>query len=66
VAARLAAAAAQGAAANVLINLPSVGDGRYAGATTAELNGLLRDIGRTLAKVTQRVGHGTLRSPERA
>ena len=64
VAARLAAASARGAAANVLINLPMVGDERYAGATTAELNGLLRDVDRTLAKATQRVGRGTLRSPE--
>lgn len=66
VAARLAAAAARGAAANVFINLPMVGDERYAGATTAELNGLLRDIDRTLAKATQRVGRGTLRAPEEA
>jgi formiminotetrahydrofolate cyclodeaminase len=66
VAARLAAAAAHGAGANVIINLPMVGDERYAGGTRAELNELLRDVDRTLARVAQRVGRGSLRSPERA
>lgn len=65
VAARLSAAAAHGAAANVRINLPSVGDERYAGASKVELNHLLRDVDRTLARVTQHVGSGDLRSPER-
>ncbi len=62
--ARLSAAAAHGAAANVLINLPMVGDERYAGGTRAELNELLRGIDRTLAQVTQEVGRGALRQPE--
>lgn len=66
VAGRLSAAAAHGAAANVIINLPMVGDERYAGGTNAELNELLRDVDRTLARVAQRVGRGDLRSPERA
>ena len=65
VAARLSAAAAHGAAANVRINLPSVGDDRYAGAARVELNHLLRDVDRTLARVTQHVGRGDLRAPER-
>ena len=64
VAGRLSAAAAHGAAANVMINLPMVGDERYAGGTKAELNGLLRDVDRTLAMVAQHVGRGTLRAPE--
>jgi formiminotetrahydrofolate cyclodeaminase len=66
VAARLSAAAAHGASANVMINLPMVGDEQYAGVARAELNDLLRDVDRTLAKVSQRVGRGELRSPERA
>jgi formiminotetrahydrofolate cyclodeaminase len=66
VCARLSAAAAHGAAANVLINLPMVGDERYAGGTRAELNELLRDIDRTLAQVAQHVARGTLRQPESA
>jgi formiminotetrahydrofolate cyclodeaminase len=66
VAGRLSAAAAHGAAANVMINLPMVGDDRYAGAATVELNDLLRDVDRTLARLTQRVGRGDLRTPERA
>jgi len=66
VAARLSAAAARGAAANVLINLPMVGDEGYAGTTTAQLNYLLRDVDRVLATVSEVVGHGGLREPESA
>jgi formiminotetrahydrofolate cyclodeaminase len=65
VAGRMCAAAAHGAAANVMINLPMIGDERYAGGTRAELNSLLRDVDRTEARVAQRVGRGTLRTPER-
>lgn len=66
VGARLCAAAARGAAANVIINLPQVDDERYAGVSTAELNGLLQDIERSVSKVAQRVARGTLRDPEPA
>ena len=66
VGARLSAAAARGAAANVFINLPMVGDERYTGATSAELNGLLSQIERTVASVGQRVVGGGLREPEPA
>jgi methenyltetrahydrofolate cyclohydrolase len=64
VAARLAAAAARGAAANVLINLPHVGDERYAGGVTARVDGLLRRIERDTLHVAQRVARGGLRDPE--
>jgi formiminotetrahydrofolate cyclodeaminase len=66
VAARLAAAAAHGAGANVIINLPMVDDDVYAGVVRAELSALLRDVDRTLAQVSQYVGRGTLRDPEKA
>jgi glutamate formiminotransferase/formiminotetrahydrofolate cyclodeaminase len=64
VAARLAAAAARGAAANVLINLPMVGDESYAGHMTAEVTQLLEDIERSLANTSELVRAGTLREPE--
>lgn len=65
VAGRLSAAAAHGAAANVMINLPMVGDERYAGGTTVEINDLLRDVDRTMATVMEQVGSGALRAAER-
>ena len=64
VAARLSAAAAHAARANVLINLPMVGDERYAATTTATLDGMLDAIDRTAAIVSEIVGSGTLREPE--
>lgn len=66
VAGRLCAAAARGAAANVQINLPMVGDARYTGATVAEINYLLQEVDRTVAEIAQGVGHGGLREPEQA
>ena len=66
VAARICTAAARGAAANVLVNLPQVGDERYAGTITAEIRGLLEDADRGLALVAQRVARGGLREPEPA
>jgi formiminotetrahydrofolate cyclodeaminase len=66
VAAQLCHAAARGAAANVLINLPSVGDARFTGGVTAEIEGLLHRIERGLLQVSQRVARGNLRSPEHA
>jgi formiminotetrahydrofolate cyclodeaminase len=64
VAGRLAAAAARGAAANVMINLPSVGDDRYAGVMTVEITNLIESVDRLTAQVSQRVATGTLREPE--
>lgn len=66
VGARLAAAAARGAAANVMINLPSVGDERFRGWATAQLDGLLETIERDMLSVSQRVARGSLRDPEPA
>jgi formiminotetrahydrofolate cyclodeaminase len=64
VAAQLCNAAARGAAANVLINLPSVGDNRFTGGATAEVETHLHGIERQLLAVSQRVARGTLRNPE--
>jgi glutamate formiminotransferase/formiminotetrahydrofolate cyclodeaminase len=64
VAARLAAAAARGAAANVMINLPMVGDEEYATPTTESVSGLLDSIERNAAMVSEIVGGGELREPE--
>jgi formiminotetrahydrofolate cyclodeaminase len=66
VAARLSAAAAHGAAANVLINLPMVGDEQLAGVMRAELNSILRGVDRVVPQVAQLVARGTLREPEQA
>ena len=49
---------------NVIINLPSVGDNRFAGGATAEVETHLHGIERQLLAVTERVGRGTLRNPE--
>jgi formiminotetrahydrofolate cyclodeaminase len=65
-AARLCSAAARGAGANVLINLPSVGDARFAGVATVELEDLLHRIDRQTLQVSQRVARATLRGPEKA
>ena len=64
VAARLAAAAARGAAANVMINLPMVGDETFRGAAMVEMTKLLEGVDRLAAEVSERVATGTLRQPE--
>jgi formiminotetrahydrofolate cyclodeaminase len=66
VAARLAAAAARGAAANVMINLPMVGDESYTDDTMREADQLLENLERATAAVTERVRAGSLREPEPA
>lgn len=66
VAVRLGAAAARGAASNVLVNLPHVGDQRFVGITTAEVGDLLHEVERIVSQVAQRVARGGLRDPEPA
>lgn len=62
----LVEAAARGAAANVLVNLPSVGDPPFEGATMRELTGHLALIEDLASQVRERVGRGKLRDPEEA
>ena len=64
VAGRLAGAAARGAAANVAINLPSVGDEDYSGPVLFEVTKLINSVDRLNAQISQRVGAGVLREPE--
>ncbi len=64
VAALLAEAAGRGAAANVMVNLPSVGDDAYTGEMTDEVMGLLSVIEEQCARARERVGSGHLREPE--
>jgi formiminotetrahydrofolate cyclodeaminase len=64
VAALLARAAARGAGTNVLVNLPSVGDERFAGVLTAEVGGHLHEIDAAVARINQQVLSHDLRSPE--
>jgi methenyltetrahydrofolate cyclohydrolase len=66
VSARLCSAAARGAEANVLVNLPSVGDARFTGVATAEVEGVIHAMERDALRVSQRVARGSLRSPEQA
>lgn len=63
VAVLLAEAAARGAAANVRINLPSVGDGAYAAATESRVDALLADIVRLARLVNETVASGAARPP---
>jgi methenyltetrahydrofolate cyclohydrolase len=63
VAALLIDAAARGAAENVLINLPSADDEQYAGATTVELQGLLKELQQLVMQV-KAAATNELREPE--
>ena len=64
VAALLLESAARAAAANVRINLGSIGDDSYAGAVTAELDQRLQQIQSTADRARERVAKGVLRHPE--
>lgn len=66
VAALLVDAAGRGAAANVLVNLPSVGDEAFAASATDDVMRYLSVIEDLSAQARERVGSGRLREPESA
>jgi formiminotetrahydrofolate cyclodeaminase len=63
VAALLGEAAGRGAAENVLVNLPSVGDDDYSASTTARVMGLIDDIEDFAAATRAGVSSGDSRDP---
>ena len=63
VASLLAEAAARGAAANVLVNLPSVGDESWAAEMTTQVNDLMARITALAATTRAVVASGELRAP---
>lgn len=63
VASRLAEAAAEGAAANVLINLPSVDDDVFASEMTTRVENLLAEVVSMAARTRAIVASGEARSP---
>ena len=63
VAVLLGDAAAHGAAANVMVNLPAVADGEYERAVTARVQDLLEEIGRLVLETREVVMGGELREP---
>jgi methenyltetrahydrofolate cyclohydrolase len=64
VAALLLEAAARAAAANVVVNLGSVGDEGFAGAVGAELGQRLQHIQSTADRARERLAKGSTRRPE--
>jgi methenyltetrahydrofolate cyclohydrolase len=65
VAALLGEAAAHGAAANVLVNLPAVGDEQYVTEMTARVRRVLDDIEQLAASAHETIGAGQSREPIR-
>jgi formiminotetrahydrofolate cyclodeaminase len=63
VASLLGEAAAQGAAANVLVNLPSVEDAAFATAIAARLDGILAEVSATARRIREVVASGEARAP---
>ncbi len=63
VAALLGEAAARGAAANVLVNLPSIGDEEAAGTLAVRVDDLVHEIGRYAAATRSAVLSGVSRPP---
>ncbi len=63
VASLLGEAAAQGAAANVLVNLPSVGDDAFAADMAGQVDQLVADVAATARRVREVVTSGIARPP---
>ena len=66
VAARLLEAAARGAGANVIVNLPTIGDERLADSMLGELEVRLHELVSAVARIASQVRSESLRTPESA
>jgi formiminotetrahydrofolate cyclodeaminase len=66
VAARLLGSAARGAGANVIVNLPSMGDERLADSMLGELEARTHELESAVARIASQVRSQSLRPPEPA